>query len=183
MSRHCGSCTLCCKLLPQRELAKPANQRCEHQRHTGCRIYPNRPHSCRVWSCRWLLEMDTADLRRPDFSHYVIDLTPDFITARHPDREPQHIPVVQVWVDPRYPDAHRDPALRAYLQRRGEQDGMAALIRYSNDKGFVIFPPALTGGDWIENHDGVSGEEHTAEQVLAVAPDLLKEAVTRGVEA
>lgn len=176
--RRCGQCTLCCRLLPQAEIAKPAGMRCVSQRHTGCAVYSKRPHSCREWSCRWLLEMDTADLRRPDFAHYVLDLTPDFVTIKVEGGDIQ-IPVVQVWVDPRHRDAHRDPALREYLARRGEEQGMAALIRYDSHEGFVIFPPALTNGrGWIENYDGVSGEQHTAEQLLAVAPDLLMEAVT-----
>ena len=57
---------------------------------------------------------------------------------------------MQVWVDPLYPDAHRDPALRAYLLRRGEQ-GIAAIIRYSSSRGFVLFPPNMaTDGQWHE---------------------------------
>lgn len=177
MTRRCGNCTLCCRLLPQRELNKAASQRCEHQRHTGCKIYDQRPSSCRLWSCRWLVEDDTATLRRPDFSHYVIDIMPDFITATEPGKEPIQIPVVQVWVDPRYPEAHRDPELRAFIARRGEEAGMAALIRYSSSRGFVLFPPALTGGDWIENRDGVGDREHTAAEVYSVVPDQLAKAV------
>jgi hypothetical protein len=38
--RRCGDCQLCCKLLPTREVNKPANTRCQHQRaHKGCAIY------------------------------------------------------------------------------------------------------------------------------------------------
>lgn len=98
---------------------------------------------------------------------------PDFITAREPGKEPQQIPVVQVWIDPRYPDAHRDPQLRAYLARRAEEEGMAALIRYGSTEGFVLFAPAFTGKGWIENHDGVHGVEHSAEEKLAAAPEQM----------
>jgi hypothetical protein len=168
--RQCGQCTLCCRLLPQAEIAKPANQRCQHQRHTGCKIYSKRPHSCRIWSCEWLLG---APLRRPDFGHFVVDIMPDFITATREGEAPQRIPVVQVWVDPRHPDAYNDPGLRAYLAERGESAGMAALIRYSSDEGFVLFPPALTGGHWVENRDGIRGKQHTAEEVLAAVPEHL----------
>jgi len=168
MTRRCGSCTLCCKLLPQRELEKGAGERCAHQRHTGCRIYPKRPPSCRLWSCMWLLGDDTQDLRRPDFSHYVVDVMPDYVTAVREDGERQHVPVLQIWVDPRHPEAHRDPALRAFLDHYGGTKGMAAIIRYSSSDGFVIFPPSMTGGHWVENRDGVSGEEHTAAQRAAV---------------
>jgi len=37
MNRTCGGCTLCCKLLPVRELKKPANTRCQHQRAEICK--------------------------------------------------------------------------------------------------------------------------------------------------
>lgn len=150
--RKCGACTLCCKLTPVRELNKGANQRCDHQRHgKGCAIYPQRPHSCRVWNCRWVLEDDTADLRRPDHSHYVIDVMPDFVTVQNNETgEQQHIPVLQVWVDPKFPHAHREPALRRYLLRRGEE-GMAAIIRYDASDGFVLFPPNMVpDGKWHE---------------------------------
>lgn len=177
--RKCNGCTLCCKLLPQVELSKPANQRCKHQRGgRGCAIYAGRPPSCRMWSCAWLIGPDTADLRRPDHVHYVIDMMPDYVTARAEGQEDQVIPVVQVWVDPRFPDAHQEAGLRAYLARRGEVDGMAALIRYGSNDGFVLFPPALTpSGDWHESRDGIQAKEHSAEEKFAAAPELMRRAV------
>ena len=40
MTRHCGGCTLCCKLIPVEELNKPAGARCKHVRTgKGCSIY------------------------------------------------------------------------------------------------------------------------------------------------
>lgn len=142
--RQCGGCTLCCKLTPVKELDKGANERCKHQRHgKGCTIYAHRPKSCRVWNCQWLVDPDAGDLSRPDHSHYVIDIMPDYVTMTWNDgRPPMHIPVIQVWVDPLYPDAHRDPALRAFVMKRGEQ-GMAAVIRYGERDGFVLFPPNM----------------------------------------
>lgn len=130
MNRRCGDCTLCCKLLPAPELEKPAGARCSHQRHgKGCAVYARRPWSCATWTCRWLAGDDTSDLSRPDRVHYVIDVMPDFVRVG-PDS--QAVPVVQVWIDPDYPDAHRDPRLRAYLARRGTRRGgraRALLVR------------------------------------------------------
>lgn len=161
-----------------RELDKSANQRCKHQRHTGCQIYERRPHSCRLWSCAWLVEEAAANLRRPDFTHYVIDIMPDYVTAVQEGGERVDIPVVQVWVDPKYPDAHRDPALRAYLARRGEEDGAAAIIRYGASEGFVLIPPAVSGRDeWIEHRNGISDREHTAVEKHRVVGDLMARAV------
>ena len=178
--RKCGECTLCCKLLPQVELHKPGGQRCDHQRMgKGCAIYARRPPSCRLWNCRWLVEDDTADLSRPDRSHYVIDIMPDFVTARpHDGGPPVHIQVVQVWVDPNHRDAHRDPQLRAYLARRGEEN-IAALIRYSETDGFVLAPPAMNDKDeWVEIRTGVSEHEHSAAEKFAV---LGSEVMTKAV--
>jgi hypothetical protein len=153
MTRQCGGCTLCCKLVPVRELGKPAGQRCQHQRHgKGCSIYARRPISCRTWSCRWLVEDDTAELSRPDRSRYAIDIMPDFVTLQNNETgEETHVPVVQVWVDPFFPDAHEDATLRAYMMRRGAE-GMATMIRYSSEDGFTIFPPNMASdGQWHDS--------------------------------
>jgi hypothetical protein len=152
--RRCGGCTLCCKLLPVAEIDKPAGQRCKHQSHAkGCAVYQKSafPYSCAMWNCRWLANLDTADLRRPDRSHYVLDVMPDYVTLRNNQTgEDTKVEIVQVWVDPDFPDAHRDPALRAYLARRGEE-GVAALIRYDSSRGFALFPPAMSSdGQWHE---------------------------------
>jgi Putative zinc- or iron-chelating domain len=144
LTRQCGGCTLCCKLLPMGEGAsmtnkmrliargefyKPAGERCPHQRTgKGCAIYAKRPACCAFWNCRWLVNNDTADLRRPDRSHYVIDIMPDFITLTEEGKESANVEVVQVWVDPKYRDAYKDPALMDYMARRGEE-GIATIIR------------------------------------------------------
>lgn len=191
--RHCGACSLCCKLLPMQRNArsreeiaeiigamvetglapavsfkgmladfdKPAGQLCQHQsHHRGCKVYASRPFGCRFWNCRWLTGDDTADLRRPDRSRYVIDIMPDFITMQPDDgSEPTNIQVVQIWVDPKNRDAWwDDPTLLAYLDRRG-QEGIAALIRWSASDGMTVFPPSMTGGHW-RTRTGISSPEH-----------------------
>jgi len=191
MMRRCGDCQLCCKLLPMQadadrqlqrtgtieaaikvglltrhdadhtvaDFDKPAGQRCPHQRHhKGCSVYAVRPFGCRFWNCRWLAEDDVADLQRPDRSHYVIDVSPDFV--RDGERT---VPVIQVWIDPDYPDAHRDPALRAFLLRSAHE-GYAALIRLSSMNAFLLAaPPFFTDGEWHEIHSDVHEQEHTVE--------------------
>jgi hypothetical protein len=148
MKRQCGDCQLCCKLLPVPPLGKKANERCQHQKFgKGCAVYhkAGMPPECGIWNCRWLVNDDTADLSRPDRSHYVIDIVPDHITMQDNETgEQRHIQVVQVWVDPKYPLAYRDPALRAYLLRRGEQ-GIAALVRYDNKRAVTLIPPNMIG--------------------------------------
>jgi hypothetical protein len=167
-NRQCGDCQLCCKLLPTPEIGSPANTRCKHQKHgVGCAIYARRPLSCQLWACGWLLpeDHDTHDLPRPDRAHYVVDPMPDYITMTWTDgRTPEHIPVVQVWVDPDYKDAHRAASFRHWLDRQG----LPAIIRFNERDGFVLFPPSVTGGEgWREEHSALRTHSHTLEQKVA----------------
>jgi hypothetical protein len=168
--RQCGDCQLCCKLVPVKSLAKLAGQRCSHQSHAkGCKVHANLARvapECKLWNCRWLTEDDTADLRRPDRSHYVIDIMPDFVTLRNDETgERTLIEVVQIWVDPNYPDAHRDPALRAYLERRAKEN-KASIVRFDNQRGLGIFPPALSSDrQWHEVDSALRDVEHSLQDV------------------
>lgn len=164
--RECSGCTLCCKLIPVPPMNKVAGERCQHQRSTGCNIYARRPRECAVWHCKWLINDDTAELSRPDRSHYVIDMMPDYVTVRPNDGTGSFkIPVVQIWVDPKHRDAHRDPALRRFLARRGA-DGIAAIIRYSATEGFVLVPPAMNEArEWAEVSHGMSETQHSFDDI------------------
>jgi hypothetical protein len=167
--RECGDCQLCCKLLPVKGINKPALTRCQHQRHgKGCAVYhkPERgfPRECGLWSCVWLVGADAATLRRPDRSHYVIDVMPDYITNEEPDGTSRKMGVVQIWADPKFPDCHRDPELRAWLERR---QGWCGLVRYGNDSAIFLVPPYLNDtGEWIEKGSNLREENHSFGQVL-----------------
>lgn len=168
IERRCNGCTLCCKLLPVGELMKAANTRCKYQRvGKGCRVYQSAtyPNSCKLWSCVWLADT-TADLPRPDHARYVVDQFLDFIELEHHSGERLRIDVIQVWVEPRHPDAHRDPKLRAYLADRCERFGQAVLVRFDERTGIVLFPPWMNDTDeWIEHAQGCVGPEHTVRQI------------------
>jgi hypothetical protein len=169
--RECGGCTACCKLLPvydnepwygRAPIQKAAGERCPHQRHNkGCAIYSNRPFCCRVWNCRWLVN-EAGDTRRPDHAHYVIDIMPDIVRGVDPNTgQKYHAEAVQVWVDPRHRDAHRDPALRAFLARRAAEHGEVAIIRYNSREAFVLCAPTMSGtGDWAEMNGTVAKRDH-----------------------
>jgi hypothetical protein len=161
-ARKCGECGLCCKLLPVKSLGKPANTRCQFQRMSkGCTIYAKRPFDCQTWACRWLVDPATAGLPRPDRSHYVVDIMPDFITIdQHDGAGPVDIPVLQIWVDPAYPDAHRTPALREYMQRMAVEEGMAALVRWDSKRAVTVFAPFFSSdGQWHEREGTCRAEE------------------------
>jgi hypothetical protein len=103
---------------------------------------------------------DTVSVPRPDHARYVIDPSPDFVEVNG-----QPIPVVQVWVDPKTPHAHRDPALRDWLERLFEQRGAVALARFDSNNAIVLFPPAMTGCGWIEK-SGTNTAEHSTAQIF-----------------
>jgi hypothetical protein len=179
-TRHCGGCQLCCRLLPTDEIAKPALARCPHQKHgLGCAIYAKRPMSCALWNCRWLVDDSTRELPRPDRSHYVIDLIPDFITLKpHDGSAPTHIEVIQLWVDPAHKLAHRAPSFRRWL----DQLGKPAIIRYSNRDGFVLVPPSCSeDGEWHEVNSQLMAEHtHTLEEKMAALGGTLEVDLTGG---
>jgi hypothetical protein len=170
-ARHCGDCQLCCRLLPVVPLQKGADEKCGFQKvHKGCTVYatPQMPPECKLWNCRWLLNDDTGEIARPDKAHYVIDVMPDFITVGElPGLGRQHIPVVQIWIDPNYPDIHRDPALRAYLWRRASE-GIAALIRFNSRDAIVLFAPPMTNGEWHEVHCASPEKTHSVADIVNV---------------
>ena len=98
-TNHCGSCTACCKLVGVEELAKPLDSWCAHcDKGRGCRIYEERPPSCRGYACSWLAAREAGqavdDALRPDRCHVVFH-------RREGDRE------VMAHVDPARPDAWR----------------------------------------------------------------------------
>jgi hypothetical protein len=79
----------------------------------------------------------------------VLDIVPDFVTIVI-DGEETNIQVVQVWVDPNYPDAHKDPALRRWLERRAKQN-ILGLVRYNERDALCLLPPDWSiHGKWVE---------------------------------
>ncbi|KRQ99317.1 hypothetical protein CP49_12030 [Bradyrhizobium valentinum] len=116
--------------------------------------------------CRWLVD-DAADLARPDRSHVVIDIMPDFITIREGETDqPRHIQVDQYWIDPRHRDAHRDPSLRRFMFRRA-QDGIAALIRFNERDALTVFaPPFDINGQWHEVGGYAREQTHSLPEIV-----------------
>ena len=203
-NRTCGSCTLCCKLMPVvenadltlwdmvgemigsglltmkeaattiRDFNKPAGEKCPHQCSKGCRVYNQRPLACRFWSCSWLSEQEgTGKLGRPDRTHYVINPVPDYVDSTD-ERGSFKTPVIEVWCDPKYPDAWRDPNLLAYLEEQASKHGFAALIRYnSHDAIFVAAPCLSADRRWIIKQSGMkTGPAHSWEQKLEALGDM-----------
>lgn len=175
--RQCGSCTLCCRLLPVRELQKPSNTRCQHQGRQGCGIYqqPGFPVSCHLWSCRWLLGYETEDMPRPDRCGWVIDVMPDMVTLRNEGLgEVAQIEVVVVWVEPGR-DVLKDRRLVRYIERQGEQ-GRAVILRHGTSIATAVFGSAMSGDGKmhiVDRDHMLRAETKTGNMLL----DRMKEAI------
>jgi hypothetical protein len=101
-----------------------------------------------------------GDQSRPDRSHLVVDLIPDFVTCESAVG-PVRVPVIQVWVDPKHPDAWRTDEFRRYMLRQGAHD-MGFLIRNGSHSAIAVFPPTLTGRDeWMERPSELMTIEET----------------------
>ena len=107
--RSCGTCSLCCKLPAIPELAKPANEWCEHCRpgKGGCGIYAARPQVCRSYNCYWLIGL-LGDEWQPTKSKMVVQSEIDESRGRRllflldhstPDRwrEPPYYKQILAW--------------------------------------------------------------------------------------
>lgn len=97
MTRACGTCTLCCKVMGIAEIAKQAGEWCPHcDIGKGCRIYETRPEPCRVFVCGWLVDERIPEEWKPEKSKIVMVAD----AARHR---------VTAYVDPAYPAAWKKP--------------------------------------------------------------------------
>jgi Fe-S-cluster containining protein len=75
--RGCGSCSLCCKVLPIQELNKPAGQWCVHSvPGSGCSVHAARPSACRAFFCAWRLDPNLGPEWKPEVSRFVLVADP-----------------------------------------------------------------------------------------------------------
>jgi hypothetical protein len=102
--KSCGSCTKCCKVMGIPELKKRAWEECSHvAAGVGCKIYSERPRSCRSFICGWLLDPYMGPDLKPENCHVVFY-----------QRGEHHIVGT---CDADYPDAWRKPNVIAFLHR------------------------------------------------------------------
>ncbi len=148
MSRTCGGCTLCCKVMPVVELAKGAEW-CRHCNiGYGCRIYAARPRSCVDFVCQWLIsEKYLDDSLRPDRVRVVLAGTPEGKLVAH--------------CDAATPAAWRTPKILALLRRGAENTGHS--IARAGERFWVI----TADGDWEVGEDSL---QRAAGEVKVVVP-------------
>ena len=128
--RTCGSCTLCCTVMPVAELKKPIGIACPHVvAGKGCGIHPNRPPSCRQFFCGWRLDPNIDALWKPDICGFVL-----FVNL--------HYGALTLMVDPARPLAWR---MQPYYGRLKDWSGRAfdeqkRIVAWVNDEMTVILP-------------------------------------------
>jgi hypothetical protein len=73
--RSCGTCLMCCKVYAIGELNKRAGQMCVHaERGCGCKIYENRPDTCRSFYCMWRVDATLGPEWKPEMARFVVAL-------------------------------------------------------------------------------------------------------------
>lgn len=117
------------------ELEKPRNVWCDHAiPGRGCAIYDQRPHSCSVFSCLWLLDAELGEEWKPERSKLVIV----------PDNDSR---ATRVYVDAASPDAwKREPYHQSLLDfmQKGMLEGRLLFINIGNKHGLLL-PDARAG--------------------------------------
>ena len=70
--RECGSCNLCCKLVPVPALKKDGNEWCSHcDIGVGFKIYKDRPLDCKAFSCGYALGMTSESFQPNKVGFYI----------------------------------------------------------------------------------------------------------------
>jgi hypothetical protein len=120
---------MCCKIMGIAELSKPRNQWCPHcDVGKGCKIYDQRPQSCRDFDCIYLLDGTLGDHWKPSRSRMVLTR---YQAAR-----------LCVHVDPDRPDAWRKEPyyseLKAWSRVAAQSRSMVAV--YVGDNLTVVLP-------------------------------------------
>lgn len=74
LENRCGLCTLCCKLTAVPELKKPLGVWCDNCNvNSGCKIYVNRPPSCKNFKCVWYRKENLLPELRPDICGVIFE--------------------------------------------------------------------------------------------------------------
>lgn len=77
-TRSCGGCTACCfthSVARDGRPVTPMFEWCGHcEQGVGCSIYAERPYSCSVYRCAWLLQKELGEDKRPDRWGIILDL-------------------------------------------------------------------------------------------------------------
>ena len=139
--KTCGTCTLCCTVVPVKEIDKRSFTPCRHLRTIihkhgpGCSIYPERPFSCKGLACVWLDMPEIEEQYRPDRVGFVVDTQLDVVTVNGNDRV-----AAQIWVEQGHEEDWRySEAAHKFLDALfGNKDITVVLWRISPDYAYIM---------------------------------------------
>jgi hypothetical protein len=137
-----------------RSLSRQASRKAMLSRahRQGSSIYSKRHNDCRAWSCRWKATRRPAACRAPTARTIRSTVSTTTSPRTIPRQTNAKVGAYQVWVDPAFPDAHRAPELRAWVEKQNAKHGCVFVIRYSARAGFTLIPPTLSDGHgWLES--------------------------------
>ncbi len=76
--RSCGACSMCCKSFDVQEISKLAGKMCRHcDPGKGCRVWVDRPKTCKDFFCLWITERGYPDTWRPDLTKFIMKYSAD----------------------------------------------------------------------------------------------------------
>jgi len=149
ISRTCGDCSLCCKLLAIETIGKTRGQWCRHCNvGSGCSQYSARPDECREFHCGFLTIAALDESWRPSRSKLVLGIEAGGQT-------------VFVHVDPDRPQAWRK---EPYYSRLKEWSRAAAASRGQvivriGKRAIVVFPDRDAEVGLVEDDECVATSE------------------------
>ena len=111
---------MCCKVPAIPEFAKPPGVWCQHAASgKGCRIYPDRPKSCREFYCSWMHDASFGPEWKPDRAKFVVYVQQNGVN-------------LQVAVDPSFPNAWTKPPYHGQIRKwvaEGAPRGQFVFVR------------------------------------------------------
>lgn len=129
MTKGCGTCTACCKILGVVELEKPVQTWCQHcAKGKGCKIYADRPTSCRGFECIWLQSQ-----KQPEWDGVVLadNLRPDRCkVVLHTSDDGKSLVAT---CDSGYPGAWTEEPLHGFLRRMADKIPVI-IVRHKRDR-------------------------------------------------
>lgn len=130
VTKSCGDCGLCCKLMGVEALEKKPGDWCGHflKGKGGCGVYQDRPGACRSFTCMWLTSTRLDDAWKPNKAHFVM----------YTDQGGRRLTIV---VDPADPGAwRREPYYRRIKAMSVRSEEGFELVVGVGDRRYVIFP-------------------------------------------
>jgi hypothetical protein len=146
-TNHCGSCSLCCRLLGIKVLEKMPGVWCKFCKpgRGGCTIHnqPEFPGECADYVCLWLQsqheDAPLPDDLRPDRCHVIID-----------KRLGENIHNVRCNIG--HPHAWKDPRIQKVLQTVVDIERSTAVLVTESGEGQVLYSPHPTLPGVVQRH-------------------------------